>query len=90
MIRNHSRTDLFKRHSLLALYVFNDEFEFEIFSELDFPLLKINEILGLYVKLNKLFFNLNGVSILVPNIGNARKIFPEYTLFSLISFFIVL
>ena len=76
--------------SLLALYVFNAESSFEIFSEFDFPGLKIREILGLYVKLNLLFLNLNGVSILAPNIGKARKIFPEYTLLPSISFFIVL
>ena len=76
--------------SLLALYVFKAESSFEIFSEFDFPGLKIREILGLYVKLNLLFLNLNGVSILVPNIGNVRKYFLNILYYPSISFFIVL
>ena len=48
--------------SLTALYAFNAESSFDIFSELDLPGLKIRAILGLYVKSNLLFLNLKGVS----------------------------
>ena len=48
--------------SLFALYVFNAESSLDIFSEFDFPGLKIRAILGCK-KLNLLFFNLNGVSL---------------------------
>ena len=45
----------------------------KFFQNLIFLDLKLKEILGLYVKLNLLFLNLNGVSILAPNIGKASK-----------------